>query len=766
MLTRIPSLASRRLRRFATYHPGPSLHLATGLLARHAESSVVASSGDTVALATAVPDDQLSVDVVVRQAGLGRVPANRSRRDTPDVLAARLVDRSLRALRLAPKHVNVGIQAVGKGSPTALAVNAASAVGSGCCAAVLIGIDAQGNLRVDDTEAPGQFLYVGTREACVAMEYGGPPQTDWSRLLQVAHASVQPLIDAIEEMRKLSKKAENEASNEDADDAAVATPSESLIEECWERHGSAAVAAFGGQDDVDIRQGRVEVHRGRDLPNKATRGKREEEVYQQIVQFAVEKGEVEEVGHRLAHDILRRGMAKSAAVHGSRSDGRGSDGDGWRIIRPVRGQAPALPDAVHGSAVFGRGETQVLCTATLGPPSDGLPLTKASPKSSEQSPREPGPYDDLPVGSLRFLRVQASMESDANTARSKAAAVTEFGSFADVQRAYLQYDFPAYSTGQAGMTSHARNRRALGHGALAEKAILPVLPDTDSFPYAIRMTAEVTDSNGSSSMAAVCGATMALLDAGVPLKAPVAGVSVGLVCHEDKTQLLLDITGTEDHYGLMDLKVAGTVDGVTALQLDVKEPVSLDVLLEGLDLASRGRKEILAKLNELGCLKGRSNPKQTAPGVEVVVFDPSRKRDLVGPGGSTLRQLEERYGVSVDMTQEGRCLIFGLDREAVAQAKATVMDLVADVIPGHIYEGTVIEVKDFGAVVELLRNKEGILHISELTNDEEAPEGASRFAKKYLKVGEKIEVLCTSVDPVLGAVKLSRKALLERDAVA
>jgi polyribonucleotide nucleotidyltransferase len=221
----------------------------------------------------------------------------------------------------------------------------------------------------------------------------------------------------------------------------------------------------------------------------------------------------------------------------------------------------------------------------------------------------------------------------------------------------------------------------------------------------------------------------------------------------------------------MDFKIAGTASGVTAVQLDVKKPLPLKVLTEALFLAKHGRLAILARLEgitkeKFGGLRPRPEPKESAPRVEVVRFDPERKRDLVGPGGIVLRQLEDRYGVSLDLTQEGQCLLFGANREMVKKAKATVMDLVAEIVEGEIYTGTVIEIKDFGAIVELLRNKEGLLHVSELAPPDDPyrnhPEGTIGFVKSHLKVGDEIEVLCIGVDPVQGSVKLSRRAILER----
>ena len=305
--------------------------------------------------------------------------------------------------------------------------------------------------------------------------------------------------------------------------------------------------------------------------------------------------------------------------------------------------------------------------------------------------------------------------------------------------------------------------------ALAEKAILPVLPSPSDFPYAIRITSEVTGSNGSSSMASVCGATLALLDAGVPLKAPVAGLSIGLAKRkgdDEKYQLMVDITGTEDHYGAMDFKIAGTHDMVTAVHLDVHEPLPHGIVFDALRLAKDSRRVLLEKMEtdaskssgrSIKNLRPRAELKPSAPRVEVVRFDPMRKKDLLGPGGAVIRQMEDRFNVSLDLTQEGQCLLFGEDREMVRKARVAVMDLVSDVEVGEVYEGTVIEIRDFGVIVELLRNKEGLCHVSEMAGRDKIrshPKGPMGLINSLVKVGQKIDVECTAVDPVMGTIRV------------
>eukprot|EP00978_Attheya_sp_CCMP212_P016364 scaffold42800_cov52-Attheya_sp.AAC.5 len=495
--------------------------------------------------------------------------------------------------------------------------------------------------------------------------------------------------------------------------------------------------------------------------------------------------------------LLRWALAKCTTTYRCRGDGRRENirnpsdepSDGALVIRPIYLTTPIFPDVVHGSAMFSRGETQVLCTATLGAPREGRPVTNPFSSVSERKKVDPnlqkGPYYDLPIGSLRFLRSETSLVSDYNSKKVKAdrELTGDSGTFDEVQRAFLHYDFPAYSTGQVQKGGAAvANRRAIGHGTLAEKAILPILPPPSLFPYAIRLTSEVTSSNGSSSMASVCGATIALLDAGVPILSPVAGVSVGLVMDPDKNDndvddsadlytCLLDITGTEDHYGEMDFKIAGTANGITAMQLDVKRPLPIEVLVRAMYVAKSGRRRILKTMQSqcqlysygiISKLKPRKHLKLSAPRVAIVRFDPLRKRDLIGPGGAVLRQMEDRFGISLDLTQEGQCLLYGQDADLVAKARSAVMDLVADVEEGEIYEGTVIEIKDFGAIVELLRNKEGLLHVSELSDDISNSlrvDDSYGVAKEHLTVGQKIDVLCIGVDTVQGSIKLSRKRL-------
>ncbi|GKY97292.1 hypothetical protein MPSEU_000687600 [Mayamaea pseudoterrestris] len=675
----------------------------------------------------------------------------------------------------------------------------------------------------------GQLLLAGTRDKIVMMEWSshgshnaGLPEEQWEALLKVGMAALQPVLDSMEQLHELkTQREETEAAENDSmDDEAVrvslgldqVVSSETLTTD--EVTETAVLAAGLSNEDRDLllakaldvcalklknalgrlfgvsgscqpplicRKREALMHQSGNLLSKSFRGARETVMQNEVKRLVNDIAD--ELGYTLTpfdrswlyDEVIKKlfegALWASVSDYGARADQRGKPGAGWKTIRPIQSQPAALPDTVHGSALFARGQTQVLSTVTLAPPSEGFVRANPYDVTEEMKPTTSQgntPYSSLPVGSLRFLRNQEALSSDMNSKKVQAERepTGASGNLSELKRAFLQYDFPSYSTGKVPEGNQANKRRSIGHGNLAERAILPVLPSPEQFPYAIRMTSEVTDSNGSSSMASVCGVTMALLDAGVPLLMPVAGISVGAVTSGDKYALMLDITGTEDYYGAMDLKVAGTPLGVTALQLDVKQPLSVQVIVDALYLAQRGRQSILQEMQaqsmNLGGLKPRAELKESAPRVEVIHFDPQRKRDAVGPGGIVLRQIEDRYGVSLDLTQEGRCLIFGSSRDMVQKAKIIIMDLVSDVAIGDVYMGTVIEVKDFGAIIELLRNKEGLLHVSEIIGEGDPgshPQGLSGYVRQRLNIGQQVEVQVISIDPVQGSIKLSMKHL-------
>ena len=381
----------------------------------------------------------------------------------------------------------------------------------------------------------------------------------------------------------------------------------------------------------------------------------------------------------------------------SRVDGRKFD-----EIRELSGSVDLIPK-VHGSGMFTRGETQVLSLVTLGSARDYQRLDTLTPLEEK-----------------RFM---------------------------------LHYNFPPYSVGEA-RPMRSPGRREIGHGALAEKAIEQVLPNSDDFPYAIRIVSEVLESNGSTSMGTVCSATLALMDAGVPIKKPVAGISVGLISDENNYEVLLDIQGVEDHYGDMDFKVAGTEDGITAIQLDIKlNFISLEVVKSTLDIAKNGRLHILDTINSI-IDNPREELKPDAPRITKYQIDPDKIGLLIGPGGKTIKGISEESGAVIDINDDGMVSISSADASALDIALNKVKDLTREIKAGEIIKGKVVSIRDFGAFVQLTPSKDGLVHISELENYR------VKNVEDVVQINDIVEVLVKSVSPD-GKVSLSRKALLE-----
>jgi polyribonucleotide nucleotidyltransferase len=405
-----------------------------------------------------------------------------------------------------------------------------------------------------------------------------------------------------------------------------------------------------------------------------------------------EEKELKEMFEHVAGRVMREAIVK---------DSRRVDGRGLADIRAISCEVGFLP-RTHGSALFTRGETQALVVATLGTSSDEQKI-------------------DALIGEhyKKFL---------------------------------LHYNFPPFSTGE---TKFLRNpgRREIGHGALAERSIRPVLPAEDGFPYTIRVVSEVLESNGSSSMATVCGSTLALMDAGVPIKAPVAGIAMGLIEEGEEVRILSDILGDEDHLGDMDFKVAGTKDGITALQMDIKiKRVDRAIMEKALSQAREGRLHILEVM--LGTIeKPRAEMSMHAPRITTLKIPVDKIRDVIGPGGKVIRGIIEETGVKIDVEDDGTVLIASSDGEAMKRAVDLVEGITADAVPGKIYTGTVRKIVDFGAFVEILPGTDGLLHISQI--------GPGRVQKvtDVLKEGDTVKVKVLEVDKS-GKIRLSRKEAL------
>jgi len=396
------------------------------------------------------------------------------------------------------------------------------------------------------------------------------------------------------------------------------------------------------------------------------------------------------------HDLEKKMIRQMILEEGKRIDGRA-----FTEVRPIECVVGLLP-RVHGSALFTRGETQAMVLTTLGTEKD------------EQ--RMESIYGD------------------------------HFRSF------ILHYNFPPYSVGEAKRLS-GPGRREIGHGALARRALVPVLPQNEDFKYSIRVVSEILESNGSSSMASVCGGCLSLMDAGVPIKEPVAGVAMGLVSDGNKVVVLTDIIGDEDHYGDMDFKVTGTHDGITALQMDIKiEGISREVLEQALDQAKEGRVFILDEMNK-AISKSRDHVSEYAPIISTVKIKPEKVRVLIGPGGKTIREITNISGARIDVDDEGTVTVASADREISDAAIKMINEIIQEAEVDKLYMGKVVKIMDFGAFVEIFPGTDGLVHISQLARE--------RVEKvtDVLKEGDEVLVKVLEVDNN-GKIRLSRKAAL------
>ncbi|MCB0363248.1 MAG: polyribonucleotide nucleotidyltransferase, partial [Bdellovibrionales bacterium] len=396
---------------------------------------------------------------------------------------------------------------------------------------------------------------------------------------------------------------------------------------------------------------------------------------------------------------VKYGVARNLVLDsGSRIDGRSTTD-----IRPISCEVALLPRA-HGSGLFTRGETQVLGTVTLGTGDD------------EQM-----------IDALSGLVKKKFM---------------------------LHYNFPPFCVGETGRMG-GQSRREIGHGFLAERALQVVIPDYDKFPYVVRVVSEVLESNGSSSMGTVCSGTLALLDAGVPIKGNVAGIAMGLIKEGDRVAILSDILGDEDHLGDMDFKVAGTKDGITALQMDIKiDSISFDIMEKALNQAKEGRQHILAKMEEV-MRTPRGDISQFAPRVETIQIKPDKVREVIGAGGKVIKGIIEETGVKINIEDDGKIHISSVDPEATKRAIAIINDICAEAEVGKVYSGKVVKIMDFGAFVEIFPNTSGLLHISEIAHER------IRTVSEVLNEGDSVDVKVLDVDRA-GRIKLSRKVLLEK----
>ncbi|MDO9168657.1 MAG: polyribonucleotide nucleotidyltransferase [Methylobacter sp.] len=432
------------------------------------------------------------------------------------------------------------------------------------------------------------------------------------------------------------------------------------------------------------------------VAEKLVRQEQLKEIRNAVVEKLVANAEYAESEIRGIIEHLEYSIVRNAILNeGKRIDGRELD-----KIRPITVRTGVLP-RTHGSALFTRGETQALVIATLGTQRDAQIIDALA-----------GEYKEP------FM---------------------------------LHYNFPPYSVGETGFVGSPK-RREIGHGRLAKRGVAAVLPNMEEFPYTIRVVSEVTESNGSSSMASVCGSSLALMDAGVPIKSPVAGIAMGLIKEGDKFAVLSDIMGDEDHLGDMDFKVAGSVDGITALQMDIKiDGITAEIMKSALEQAKHGRLHILGEMNK-ALSSTREEMSDFAPRIITFKIDPSKIREVIGKGGATIRSITEQTGASVDLTDDGVVKVASVDKAAGEEARRMIEEITAEVEVGKVYEGKVVRLMDFGAFVTILPGKDGLVHISQIS-DERVDKVSDR-----LNEGDVVKVKVLEIDRQ-GRVRLSMKEI-------
>jgi polyribonucleotide nucleotidyltransferase len=688
---------------------GRILTVETGRLAKQADGAVLVTYGETVVLvtATAAPEARSEVDFLPltveyqeRFYSVGRIPGSYFRREIgrpteKETLTCRFIDRPLRPLfaagyRHETQVIATVLSADKENDPDLLAMLGAScALGIsripflGPIAGVRVGlIDEEyviNPTREQQEKSRLDLIVAGSRQAVVMVEGGADNLSEAEVLAGIfcGHQALQPLLDLQEELQAAAGKPKMTVQPPPVNDALLAR-----VEQ---------LAASPMRQVITT-------------ADKKERQDRHQEVQQSVIEhLAAEAPEWPAAWIKAAlKDLNKRLMRDRIVGESGRIDGRQLD-----EIRPITAEVGVLPRA-HGAALFTRGETQVIVTATLG--------------SGE---------DEQRVESLDGMGSKPFM---------------------------LHYNFPPYCVGEVRFL-RGPSRRDIGHGALAARALQAVLPDQESFPYTLRVVSEVTESNGSSSMATVCGGSLALMDAGVPIRKPVAGVAMGLIKEADKVIVLSDILGDEDHLGDMDFKVCGTEEGITALQMDIKiEGVSEEIMGRALEQARAGRLHILGKMRETIEFARPELPAH-APKIFILQINPEKIRDLIGPGGKMIKGLTAEFGVKIDVEDSGKVSIFAPDGLIGAAVTERIGAITAEAEIGKIYQGTVQKIMDFGAFVQILPGTDGLVHISEIAQQ--------RVEKvtDLLREGDVVTVKVLDVD-ARGKIRLSMKAAAAEENVA
>jgi polyribonucleotide nucleotidyltransferase len=691
--------------RVSTDIGGLEFSIEMGRVARQSDGAAYVCYGDTVVLATASASKNakegqdffpLTVDYRENTYAAGKIPGGFFKREgrptEKEILTSRLIDRPLRPLfsegfNCETQIIALVLSADKENDPDVIGITGASAA-SYCSSipfnnpvgAVRIGhINGEFVVNPPITKIKDSSLnlvVVGTEDAIVMVEAGANEISEEMMVdaLDFAHVIIRKLIDLQKELYKQIQPIKREFVKPVLDSSEI-----ERIERDYSRKISDALHV----------KGKLESYAQLDA------------VKEEIIDSVPEEEEDRRVqADRIYHHVMEKIFRKEMLEQRRRPDGRE-----FNEIRPITIEVSLLP-RTHGSAIFSRGETQALVTATLGTGDDEQRLDTLEGESFK-----------------RFM---------------------------------LHYNFPPFSVGEV-KPLRGPGRREIGHGALAERCILPVMPTEENFPYTVRVVSDILESNGSSSMATVCGGILALMDAGVPIKAPVAGVAMGLVKEGDNYAILTDIAGAEDHYGDMDFKVAGTENGITGLQMDIKiGGIDKKIMAKALAQAKEGRLYILQKMAE--CIPTpRSEISAYAPRIVTIQIPKDKIGGVIGPGGKIIRGIIEQTGVKIDIEDDGKVNIASTDTDSAKNAIQMIEDLIMEAEVGKTYLGTVIRLVDFGAFVEIFPGTEGLLHISEVAdfrvqdiNDE-------------LKVGDQIPVKVISIEPP-NKIRLSRRAVLREQA--
>jgi polyribonucleotide nucleotidyltransferase len=683
-----------------------TLSIETGKLAKQADGAVVVRQGDTMVLVTACHSANpregidflpLTVDYREYAYAAGRIPGGFFKREGKaterEVLTSRMIDRPIRPLFPSGWHYETQIIAFVLSADDAHDSDVLAITGASAALAL--------------SEMPFEKTLAGVRVGLIDGEFViNPtyPQRKSSRLDLVV-AGTRDGIVMVE--AGATEVTEDEAIG--ALDAAHAAIRQIVddIDALAQQAGRKKLPVPADTSDADLKQlvqDRVlaPLTEAMRIKSKAENYSRVDEVLAELLDalpedYLEQKGEAKTFFKGLQEKVLRDEVLEQ----GVRLDGRRFD-----EIRPIWIESSVLP-RVHGSAVFTRGETQALVTCTLGTADD---MQKIEHVEGEQW--------------KRFM---------------------------------LHYNFPPFSVGEVQFL-RGPGRREIGHGALAERALAPMVPEEAQFPYTLRIVSDILESNGSSSMASVCGGTLAMQDAGVPIKKPVAGVAMGLILDEKtgKYAVLTDIAGAEDHFGDMDFKVAGTADGITALQMDIKVTgISADIMRAALMQARAGRLYILEKMAE-AMPQSRTQISKHAPRIVSIKIPVDKIRDVIGPGGKTIRSIIEKTGVKIDVEDDGRVNIASADEAASAKALGMIQELTATPELNKTYLGKVQRITDFGAFVEIMQGTDGLLHVSEIANYR------VKDVRDELQEGQQVLVKVINIDPT-GKIRLSRKALLGPD---